>query len=147
MVRKNEDMEMEMEMEEVEGEQGHKGKFAEAVERGNENSGELKKDSEEAPELLMGEIPEYMKLEEETLIIEVEDFEGRRELRIGVDEVAKYYAEEAPNITSGCRTLAGYTGDWRNIDQLAGACLATFIHVCPEKMKEAGKRVGLKARF
>lgn len=41
-------------------------------------------------------------------------------------DVIEYFAHEAGNMSSGCRTLAGITGDCRNIDDLAKICLEIY---------------------
>ena len=55
-------------------------------------------------------------------------------------DVIEYYAHEAGNISSGCRTLAGMTGDWRPIDTLAKTCLNIYKVVKRKDLvKEARK--------
>jgi hypothetical protein len=71
----------------------------------------------------------------------------RRVKRIRIDDVAKYYAREACNITSGCRTLAGIVGDWRQIDYIAQDCLEYFKQVNIEGMRKAGRKLGLEPKF
>lgn len=68
-------------------------------------------------------------------------------MTITLADVAEYYATEAPNITSGCRTLAGLTGDWRQIDGLASLALGWFKRVNVEGMRRAARRLGLEPRF
>ena len=62
-------------------------------------------------------------------------------------DLAVYYAHDAKNIYSGRRTLAGITGDWRPIDQLARECLEWFKFVNPEGLKRVGLMIGLKPRI
>jgi len=77
-----------------------------------------------------------------------EDWQGpARVKRIRIDDVAKYYAREACNITSGCRTLAGIAGDWRQIDYIAQDCLEYFKQVNIEGMRKAGRKLGLEPKF
>jgi hypothetical protein len=55
-------------------------------------------------------------------------------------DVIEYYAHEAGNMTSGCRTLAGITGDWRLIEDLARQCLEIYRLVKRKDLvKEAHK--------
>ena len=68
-------------------------------------------------------------------------------LTISLADVAKYYATEAHNMTSGCRTLAGLTGDWRQIDGLASMALDWFKQVNVGGMRRAARRLGLVPRF
>ena len=70
-----------------------------------------------------------------------------RTVRVRIADVAKYYAREACNITSGCRTLAGIVGDWRQIDYIAQDCLEYFKRVNIEGMRKAGRKQGIEPRF
>lgn len=46
--------------------------------------------------------------------------------KVTPEAVIRYYATDARNISSGCRTLAGIIGDWRPIDNLAKQCLEIY---------------------
>jgi hypothetical protein len=60
--------------------------------------------------------------------------------RVTPKDVIEYYAYEARNLSSGCRTLAGIIGDWRPIDALAKQCLNIYkVLKRPELQKEARK--------
>jgi hypothetical protein len=74
-------------------------------------------------------------------------FENEVNLTISLDDVAEYYATEARNLSSGCRTLAGLTGDWRYIDQLASMSLEWFKRVNVRGMRAAGRRHGIEPKF
>ena len=69
-----------------------------------------------------------------------------RTKRIHIEDVARYYAEEARSM-SGCRSIAGIIGDWRQIDYIASDCLAHFKAVNIEGMRSAGRKFGLEPRF
>ena len=58
-----------------------------------------------------------------------------------------FYAHDAKDTYSGCRTLAGITGDWRPIDQLARECLEWFKFINPDGLRREGLKVGLKPKF
>ncbi len=58
--------------------------------------------------------------------IRVSDWRGEQDLKITLKDVAEYYRKWADNITSGCRVIAGYAGDWRLVDRLAKECLEWF---------------------
>lgn len=73
-------------------------------------------------------------------------FEEEIDLTITLDAVAAYYATQARNLSSGCRTLAGLTGDWRYIDQLASMALEWFKRVNVKGMRAAGRRHGIEKR-
>lgn len=76
-----------------------------------------------------------------------EDWQGpARALRVKIEDVARYYAFEARSM-SGCRTLAGETGDWRPIDYIAHDCLEYFKQVNIEGMRRAARRFGLVPKF
>ena len=73
-------------------------------------------------------------------------FEEQDTVTITPDDLAQYYATEGHS-TSGCRTLAGHTGDWRKIDHLASIALEWFKRVNRSAMRIAGRRHGLEAKF
>ena len=82
------------------------------------------------------------------LVVRCQDvFEQETSLTITLDDVASYYATEARNLTSGCRTLAGLSGDWRYVDQLARLALDWFKKVNVKGMRAAGRRYGIEPRF
>lgn len=72
---------------------------------------------------------------------------GDRKVKITMEDVVDYYLTQAANITSGCRSLAGLTGDWRPIDMMARECLGWFRHVNIEGMRRAARKQGLVPRF
>jgi hypothetical protein len=72
---------------------------------------------------------------------------GEREVKIKVGDVAEYYATQARNMSSGCRTLAGVTGDWRPIDNLASECLEWFKTVNVETLRKEARKLGIEPRF
>ena len=74
-------------------------------------------------------------------------FGDGRAVRITPDDVAEFFATQARNLTSGCRTLAGLTGDWRSVSGLAQACLDWFKCVNVLGMRRAARRRGLIPRF
>lgn len=74
-------------------------------------------------------------------------FEEETTLTITLDDVAQYYAVEARNLSSGCRTLAGLAGDWRYVDGLASLALGWFKRVNVQEMLAAAKRHGIQPRF
>ena len=70
-----------------------------------------------------------------------------QEAEITIRDVVIYYARDAKDINSGCRTLARITGDWRPIDQLAQECLEWFKFVNPDGLRREGLKLGLKPKF
>ena len=82
------------------------------------------------------------------LVIRCTDaFDEQVSLTITLADVAEYYATQARNLTSGCRTLAGLTGDWRPIDHLASLALEWFKEANIEGMRRAARKRGLEPRF
>lgn len=73
-------------------------------------------------------------------------FSEERTLRVTCDDVLGFYRWQVGNY-SGCRTLAGLTGDWRPISELARACLNYFKAVNVAGLRRAAKKVGLNPRF
>ncbi len=95
-----------------------------------------------------GEIPEYFKrICKEYLVILVSDYRGSEEHKITIDDVVKYYATQATNIISGCRTIGTVSGDWRNVDYLAKECLEIFKVINMEALRRISKKWGLTPRF
>jgi hypothetical protein len=68
-------------------------------------------------------------------------------LKITLPDVAAFYATQANNLSSGCRTLAGLHGDWRPISQLADLALSWFKRVNIEGMRREARKIGLTPRF
>lgn len=86
--------------------------------------------------------------DETTLVIScLNAFEEEIDLTITMDDVARYYAEEARNLSSGCRTLARMTADWRYVDRLAAMALHWFKQINIDGMRSAAQVRGLQSRF
>ncbi len=87
-------------------------------------------------EFYQGNAPEYILDADNSFIkIRVSDWRGEQDLKITPKDVIEYYRRWADNITSGCRVIAGYAGDWRPIDRLAKECLEWFKLVNIEALK------------
>lgn len=67
-------------------------------------------------------------------------------LKVTIEDVVEYYVSQAGNTTSGIRTLAGRSGDWRPIDGMAAFCLDYFTAMNAEKFDEAAGKRGLKRK-
>lgn len=90
------------------------------------------------------DIPEYILEAGKSFIrIRVSDWQGNQDLTVTVKDVVEYYRYEAGNIISGCRTLAGYIGDWRPVDRLAKECLGWFKLVNIEELRRTSRKNGL----
>jgi hypothetical protein len=100
-------------------------------------------------EFYNGEVPDYVRGAGKNFIVinAGSEWEGFKQHRITPKDVIAYYATQAPNISSGCRTLAGITGDWRPIDNLAKECLEWFKFVNADALRREGLKVGLEAKF
>ncbi len=87
-------------------------------------------------EFYQGNVPEYILDADNSFIkIRVSDWRGEQDLRITPKDVIEYCCRWAGNITSGCRVIAGYAGDWRPIDRLVKECLEWFLFVNIEALK------------
>ena len=75
--------------------------------------------------------------------IRVSDWRGEQDLKITPKDVVEYYRKWVDNITSGCRVIAGYAGDWRPIDKLAKECLEWFKLVNIEALRREGRKYGI----
>ncbi len=95
-------------------------------------------------EFYQGGVPEYVLEAGKIFItIRVSDFRGDQDLRITPRDVVEYYCKWAGNITSGCRVIAGYAGDWKPIDRLARECLGWFKVVNMEDLGIEGIKYGM----
>jgi hypothetical protein len=82
------------------------------------------------------------------LVIRATDvFQQPTTIKVTPDNLAEFYSTQAGNLLSGCRTLAGLTGDWRPISGLADTCLSWFKRVNIEAMRRAARKRGLAPRF
>ncbi len=104
--------------------------------------------SDELEEFYIGDIPSYILEAGKTFIkIRIFDWRGKQDLKVTIKDVVDYYYYWARNITSGCRKLAGYTGDWRPIDRLAKECLKWFKFVNIEELRRTSIKYGLTPKF
>jgi hypothetical protein len=92
--------------------------------------------------------PEWIKeIHPNYLVIMVADWtEKPKKLKVTVADVIKYYHGDARNITSGMRSLAGFAGDWRNIDALAKECLEIFKIINRPALEKEGKKFGMELK-
>lgn len=74
-------------------------------------------------------------------------FEEELDLVITLDDLAEYYATQARNLTSGCRTIAGLTADWRYVNNIAEVALEWFRRVNVEGIRKAGRKFGITPKF
>jgi len=99
----------------------------------------------EAKELLGGFVKQAGKT---FLVVKASDVFGEpTTIKITPASLAEFYATQANNLSSGIRTLANLSGDWRPISQLADLALDWFKNVNVEGMRRAARRVGLTPRF
>ena len=60
------------------------------------------------------DIPDYVLEAGKSYIkARVSDWRGEQDLKITSKDVVSYFYKWPRNITSGCRVIAGYAGDWR----------------------------------
>jgi len=73
------------------------------------------------------------------------DWEGDPSpLKITIKDVIAYYYKDARSFSSGIRTLAGFSSDWRGIDGLASECLAWFKFINREALAKEGKKFDME---
>ena len=98
-------------------------------------------------EFYQGNVPEYiLEVGKSFIKIRVYDWRGEQDLRITLKDVVDYYYHWARNITSGCRVIAGYAGDWRPVDRLARESLEWFKFVSIEELRREGRKNGLELK-
>ena len=68
-------------------------------------------------------------------------------IKITPTNLAEFYATQANNLSSGIRTLAGLSGDWRPISELANLALVWFKHINVVAIRRAARKVGLIPQF
>lgn len=104
-------------------------------------------------ELLMknwyGDPPQWVKTLSRTyLIVRVSNIlEETQDLKVTQQDVAEFYDTQAMNMMSGARTLAGWTGDWRPVSELAQFCLDWFKLVDIKGMRRVSRKRGLVPKF
>jgi len=100
-------------------------------------------------EYFCGEIPEYIKgYGQSYLTILTADVvtQEPKELKVTTKDIIQYYAVESRDISSGCRTLAGHSGDWRPIDGMAKMVLEWFKKVNRAVLEREAKKRGMQLR-
>jgi hypothetical protein len=82
------------------------------------------------------------------LILRCGDVFGEEQtVRVTPTNLVEFFATQASKLLSGCRTLAGLTGDWRPMSELAQLCLDWFKIVNVVCVRRAARRFGLVPRF
>lgn len=93
------------------------------------------------------ETSEYITIKNKsTVLVAVNDFRGCHQLKVTAKDVVKYYGTQVRSM-SGCRTLAGFSGDWRYIDYLAQECLDIFKQSCRTTLVREAKKYGMTPKF
>ena len=97
-----------------------------------------------------GDVPEYLTIKNKNkIIIKAEEWEGAgvKDIEITPEDVIRYYDTQARNITSGIRTLAGFSTDWRMVDNMAKESLEIFKVMNPEKLRTLARKHDMTAKF
>ena len=81
------------------------------------------------------------------ITIRTSSWQGEKETKIGIKDVVTYYKNEANDMLSGMRSLAGIDGDWRSVDTLANECLEWFKFINIEELRRESKKAGLVPKF
>lgn len=106
--------------------------------------------SKSLEDFYQGDVPQYVRKAGKTfLTIRASMWEGAEphEIKIRLQDCLRYYAVDARNITSGCRSIAGFTTDWRTIDAIAKEALEWFKQVNVKALRALCKQYGMTARF
>lgn len=108
---------------------------------------DLKK-QEVAERVFGGDIPTYLTIKSTNKVtVNVNDWNGTTLYEFSLVDVVRYYAKDARNISSGCRTLGKWTGDWRGVDTVAKELLEVFKVLNVEKLRAVGLTFGIEAKF
>lgn len=94
------------------------------------------------------EIPEYVgKVNKNLYTITAAVWEGApaNEVKISPQSVVDYYYYDARSM-SGIRTIAGFSGDWRMVDNIAKEALEWFKKVNRPALVKAGEKYGMELR-
>lgn len=97
----------------------------------------------------VSELPDaILSVTQEKIILRCDEgWRGVNVHAITLEDVAEYYATQANNLSSGCRTLGSIVGDWRPINYLANMCLETFKVVNLPGLRMVSQKWGLIPKF
>lgn len=102
----------------------------------------------EAKEFLKNNNLSFIKIvNRDKIMITLQDWDGERTLELTPEDVVRYYAYEAPNISSGLRTLGIWASDWRCVDNVAHMALEIFKMLNIKKLRKVSKEFGLIPKF
>lgn len=105
--------------------------------------------AEELYKLYNGQIPSYLNVvDRNKLRIMASPYEGAEGKWIDITpaDVVNYYATDARDITSGARSLAGFGGDWRMIDNMAKESLEVFKVLNRKALDRESKKRGMELK-
>src|SRR3972149_11517167 len=71
---------------------------------------------------------------------------GKKRQRVSVDDIVRYYAFEAQNLSSGIRTLGTINGDWQRIDNLAKICLLIYKVLKRDELQKMAHKFGMELK-
>ena len=66
--------------------------------------------------------------------------------KITMDDTLEYYRSQAGSM-SGIRSIAGFSSDWRGIDNLASETLEWFKFINVDGLRSHSRHYGMEARF
>lgn len=107
---------------------------------------------EKIEEMYDYEIPQYLKIVNKNKIqIKASPWEGAKVswITITPKDVINYYKPTNPmgaSGMSGARTLAGFSTDWRMVDNMAKESLEIFKVINKEALQKEGKKFGMELR-
>ena len=86
------------------------------------------------------DIPDYIRSATKKSIT-INTSEGAK--KVTIEDVVRYYATDARDMTSGFRQLGSIGGDWRPIDRLANEVLQYFKFVNRRAVEREAKQYGM----
>ena len=92
-------------------------------------------------------LPEYFtKVSKNSISVKVSDWSGSKTIKVTPAEIVRYFHSDARNISSGIRTLGGWSGDWRPVDELAQEILAVYKIINRPALEREAKKYGMELK-
>ena len=102
---------------------------------------------EQVDRMFDGNTPEYLNIVSRNLIkITISDWQGSKEIFVKPKNIIDYYHTNAQNTTSGLRTLAGHSGDWRPINDMTNLLFEIFKIINLQALERENKKYGMELK-
>jgi hypothetical protein len=95
------------------------------------------------------DVPPYLTLHNKNKIsITASQYEGAGAQNVVITpaDVIEYYRSQAGILSSGIRTLAGFSTDWRMVDNMAKEALEIFKIINPEALRKEARKYGMELK-